>query len=72
MSVRIQTTPTLSFATPEKLFDAPNSVISNSRGWDVARDGRFLLILTPAVTGSRELVLVQNWTEELKRLVPRN
>ncbi len=72
MSVRIQTTPALSFATPEKLFESANSVINNSRGWDVARDGRFLMIMTPAATGSRDLVLVQNWTAELARLVPRN
>ena len=43
--------------------------------WDVARDGRFLMIKQgQAVAPGREgnTVLVQNWLEELRRLVPTN
>jgi hypothetical protein len=44
------------------------------RSYDVGRDGRFLVIQpmtrskTPAAGSS--IVVVQNWTEELKRRVP--
>ena len=45
-----------------------------NRNYDVARDGRFLMVkdVTPTDPASarKHLVLVQNWFEELKRLVP--
>jgi len=77
MAVAVQTQPTLSLGSPRTLFDLPESVgrIIQSRGWDIAPNGRFLMIKTkaPATTGTdRHLVLVQNWTEELTRLVPGN
>ena len=37
------------------------------RNYDVAPDGRFLMIKD---AGARHLVVVQNWIEELERLVP--
>ena len=44
-----------------------------ARGWDVSGDGqRFLLLEArerpPAVI--TEIIVVENWVEELKRLVP--
>jgi len=39
-------------------------------GYDVLPDGRFLVIRQPDPHGVREMVVIQNWTEELKRLVP--
>jgi serine/threonine-protein kinase len=44
--------------------------IFSSQTYDVARDGRFLM-LKEATTADASLVLVHNWFEELKRLVPR-
>jgi len=47
----------------------------NSRAWDVAPDGRFLIVKAdPATQGteSRDLILVQHWDEELKRLASTN
>ena len=41
--------------------------------YDVARDGRFLMIeepTAPAKSHRAGIVVVQNWTEELKRRVP--
>jgi serine/threonine-protein kinase len=38
--------------------------------YDVFPDGRFLVIRGPDSQGVREIVLVENWFEELKRLVP--
>jgi hypothetical protein len=43
--------------------------------YDVAPDGQGLLVLAPsedAAAGRARVVVVQNWTEELKRLVPVN
>ena len=44
----------------------------DSRAYDVASDGRFLMIKGPhsEPAGPMDVVLVQNWFEELKRLVP--
>ena len=46
-----------------------------SRDYDVAPDGRFLMMKTTGAETSdsdipNQVVLVQNWLEELKRLVP--
>jgi hypothetical protein len=38
--------------------------------FDVAPDGRFLMIKTPAELAPRQLNVVLNWFEELERLVP--
>jgi hypothetical protein len=47
-------------------------VLPGTRGikYDVAPDGRFLLLKDSGTGGSQDrVVLVQNWTEELKRRV---
>jgi len=49
------------------------SSIEVSRQYDIARDGRFLMIKdggTDPDSVRRDFVVVQNWFEELKRLVP--
>ena len=67
--------------TPRKVLDAPSLVrtpgLGLGRMYDVSLDGqRFLMIKEIAgvnqASPSARLVLVQNWTEELKRLVPTN
>jgi serine/threonine-protein kinase len=43
------------------------------RCWDVTADGQRFLVFNPTVQGNAtevELILIRNWTEELKRLVP--
>jgi|RhiMethySRZTD1v2_1073278.scaffolds.fasta_scaffold03644_10 eukaryotic-like serine/threonine-protein kinase len=78
MAVPIQTTPTLAIGTPAVLFEsrpAADERMINSRAWDVAPDGRFLIVKAdPATQGteSRDLILVQHWDEELKRLASTN
>ena len=54
---------------------AGNATAGQARTYDVSADGRFLMIKPPAprddyVTDST-VVVVENWFEELKRLVPR-
>ena len=39
-------------------------------GYDVLPDGRFVMVRGPDPTAAREIVIVQNWFEELKRLAP--
>jgi hypothetical protein len=80
MAVPIQTSPGLKVGTPVKLFDDPGTFLLRppmpgggaARYWDLAPDGRFLMVKTVPASVSEELrgfVHVQHWTEELKRLV---
>ena len=62
---------------PRVLFDFPMAAIQGgSRPYDLAPDGRFLIIRSgqaDAAAGvAPHIVIVQNWFEELKRLVPVN
>jgi hypothetical protein len=76
LAVDVFTEPTLSFGLPVPLDDARLAVnvnINTGLNHDVAPDGRFLAVLTEGDDGSQpsaEAVVVQNWFEELKALVP--
>ena len=51
---------------------AGDGVALPSRSYDLSLDGiRFLMVKRVEAAGSRSMVVEQNWTEELKRLVPR-
>jgi eukaryotic-like serine/threonine-protein kinase len=66
--------PEVRFKTPEMLFEGgfvpydPNV----PRTYDVAPDGRFLMIQESTQPVAQTLVIVQHFDEELKRLVPAN
>jgi hypothetical protein len=74
-AVPVQTTPTFSFGTGRRLFQGPYLSFLNLN-YDVSPDGRrFLMVkaFTPGPTAGSatvDLVVVLNWTDELKRLVP--
>jgi eukaryotic-like serine/threonine-protein kinase len=76
MGVPVRPGPTWSAGSPTKLFDGRTFSQSTSTGigrtYDVAKDGRFLMIKEPAADWSPSIamVVVQNWFEELTRLVP--
>jgi len=75
VAVKIQTEPTFSVLTSAPLFNLAGYVIAGTRGtrYDVARDGRFLLLKSDSLGDSasrQDIVVVENWFEELKRLVP--
>lgn len=75
MAVPVTTEPTFSSGAPEVLFPWRYVDVPGTPSYDVARDGRrFLMVkeLTPAdQTSARpELIVVLNWLDELKRLVP--
>jgi eukaryotic-like serine/threonine-protein kinase len=58
------------FSKPKLLFDKPGyGRYSFIRGWDISRDGKFLMVKGGARTPQplTEMVLVQNWFEEVRR-----
>jgi eukaryotic-like serine/threonine-protein kinase len=72
--VDVQTGPVFSASKPRLLFTAQGySGMGPIRTWDISPDGHRFLVVKMEERKSRpvtELVLVQNWFEELKRLVP--
>ena len=75
MAVPITTTPTFSVGTPRVLFEGPFRIDGPLRGYDVTPDGqRFLMVREAPQQPGRvsQIVLVQNWLGELRRLVPTN
>jgi Tol biopolymer transport system component len=63
----------LSLGPPRRLFEGPymrdGSTAAAYPDYDVATDGRFLKVGAPPANDAR-VVIVLNWLEELKRLVP--
>ncbi len=82
MRVAVDTnSPTWNAGAPIKLFDSSRRYFlggdsSTGRTYDVSPDGqRFLMIKLPGdepVAMPPSLIVVQNWVEDLKRLVPVN
>ena len=76
MAVTIQTAPVFSAGSPTKLFEGRYRPGMSARAYDVSKDGqRFLMIKESAATAEVSpspvnMVVVLNWFEELKRLVP--
>ena len=70
MAVSFHAGATPSFDQPVLLFDRPFS--SGDGSYDVAADGRFIMIPAAANhhTHPPVIIVVENWIEELKRLVP--
>ena len=79
MVVDVQSMPTLSVSEPRVLFQSNHlaSVGGGVRQYHVAPDGRFLMIRAGAVEDvepdeNDHLIVVENWLDELQRLVPSN
>ena len=80
MAVAITTEPSLQIGKPQEVFTrqyAFNSGGSPRALYDVVHDGqRFLMLGAAGQTGQEQIgnrfIVVQNWFEELKRLVPTN
>jgi serine/threonine-protein kinase len=72
--VDVRTGPVFSAGKPRLLFTAQGYVgMGPIRTWDISPDGkRFLVVKMEERKSSplTEMILVQNWFEELKRLVP--
>jgi len=74
MSVSITTVPTFVAGTPKALFESTDLSSAWGRSYDVALDGtRFVLALSKDASANlapTQMIFVQHWFEELKRLVP--
>lgn len=83
LAVPVRVTPGFSAGNPTRLFDTRSFVVDarfvgggTPRTYDVSPDGqRFLMIKENAASehdaAPPSMIVVQNWTEELKRLLPR-
>ena len=77
MRVPVETEQTFTAGTPEVLFETQYYTFLGTRTYDIHPDGhRFLMVKDAARTdesgtpAQSQIVLVENWYEELKRLVP--
>ena len=76
MAVTVDPGDSLRIGTPTVLFETADFVVTAGiRQHHLAPDGRFLMLKDAALNADVEqppaqVVLVQNWFEELKRLVP--
>ena len=72
MAANVSSGPEFRFRAPEMLFESEYLHDRRIPSYDVGPDGRFLMIkpLTGEGAARRELIVVLNWFEELKRLVP--
>jgi eukaryotic-like serine/threonine-protein kinase len=72
MVVPVQLKPTFTAGTPRMLFEGRYGMTASIRGYDVAPDGRrFLMVQQKERPATRvaDMVIVQNWIEELKQKV---
>ncbi len=69
MEVSIQKEPTFSADAPRVVLDI--GFAAEPPTFDVSRDGERFLMIQRDASSKRSLVVVLNWFEELKRLVPK-
>ena len=68
MAAKVALGRQIEVSPPELLFDGPYTLdLSGHQRYDVAPDGRFLMVEN---SEDFRVVLVENFFEELKRLVP--
>ena len=72
MVVQVSTQPSFSAARPRLLFAAPFAGNPSRVNYDVSPDGQQFVMLKPGQQeqGSSQVMVIQNWFEELKRRVP--
>jgi serine/threonine-protein kinase len=66
MAATVVTSPALAVTGREKLFEGPYTTDPFHPNYDVAPDGKSFVMLRP-VEGNRQLVMVLNWVQELRR-----
>jgi serine/threonine-protein kinase len=70
MAATFETEPEFKVTHVRELFEGPYLCDIVHRNYDVALDGRFLMIQEPQESTPLGINVVLNWFEELKRLVP--
>ncbi len=74
MAVAVKLEPTFDAGSPHLLFQGDFGATAAIRGYDVTPDGRRFLMVQQKDrphTKVTEMILVQNWVEELQQKVPR-
>jgi hypothetical protein len=73
MAVPVTLRPTFTAAEPRQIFEGRYGATAGIRSYDVTADGRRFLMVQqkerPAVAAA-EMILVQNWLEEVRARVP--
>jgi serine/threonine-protein kinase len=69
-AVTFRTTPTFQHSAPQRVLSLNDYVLAGTRGirYDVAPDGRLLLLKEAGRESRNRVVVVQHWFEELRRL----
>jgi eukaryotic-like serine/threonine-protein kinase len=75
MRVAVEARSNWTTSAPTKLFEGPNIIGgSPGRSFDISPDGRRFLMIREGATGKDaaqpQMVIVQNWVQELKQRVP--
>ena len=72
MAVSFDPSSPTPLGSPSVLFEDSYAETALAASYDVAADGRFLMLKPDeqSETGPVQVVLVRNWLEELERLVP--
>ncbi len=76
IAVPVETSPSFAAGNAEVLFQGQAPTLGG-RGYDVSPDGqRFLMLMEVArsegTSTAPHFIIVQNWFEDLRRLVPTN
>ena len=70
MVVPVETGDTFQRGTPQRLFSMGLYYEGVSLNWDISPDGQRFVMVKGQVETTSEITIVQNWSEELTRLVP--
>ena len=72
MAVSIDTEPSFAAGNPEVVFEGQYFGEQGGRAYDVSPDGERFLMIKPVESMSitSQIIIVQNWFEELNRLAP--
>jgi eukaryotic-like serine/threonine-protein kinase len=76
MAVAVRGATPEDWGSPEQLFEGRYFFMEGPPMFDVAPDGRFLMLkavdANRPTQAAKNLIVVQNWTEDLKQRVPTN
>ena len=71
MAVSFAMKPAVTASSPRMLFEEHyQSTAPGYTSYDIHPDGRFIMIKPVAEASSQQINLVQNWFQELERIVP--
>ncbi len=70
IAVEVTAGDRMTASRPRELFSGSYMATANKLDYDVAADGRFVMIKTPDEDWPREIDVVLNWFQELESLSP--